>query len=265
MICRLTIWLSVMLLAIAGCSGGSPADDAFQVLPSTDTASVEPAGPVYDPASATARITGNIVFDGVPPEMPMLEIGADFFCIQNARGLRDNEVMVTAEGRLQNVIVYVRSGHDDTLTYPAPSEPVLLDQERCVYIPRTLTIMTGQELLVRNSDDTFHNVHSDSNANTPFNFGQPVLDQENTQTFAQPEMPVTMGCDVHPWMSTVVGVFDHPFHTTSKDTGTFGLQLPPGTYEIAAWHELYGEQVATVEVSGGETAELDFTFTPPDA
>ena len=265
MICRLTISLSVMLLTIAGCSGGSPAEDALGVLPSTETAPVGSAGPNYDPASATARITGNIVLEGVPPEMPLLEIAADFFCIQNARGLRDNEVLLTAEGRLQNVIVYVRSGHDDTLTYPSPSEPVLLDQERCVYIPRTLTIMTGQELLVRNSDDTFHNVHSDSSANTPFNFGQPVLDQENRQTFARPEMPVTIGCDVHPWMNTVVGVFDHPFHTTSKDTGTFNLELPPGTYEIAAWHELYGEQAATVEVSGDQTTELDFTFTPPDA
>ena len=58
----------------------------------------------------------------------------------------------------------------------------------------------------------------------------------------------------------VLSVFDHPFHATSGDSGTFELHLPPGTYEMVAWHEKYGAQVSAIELVDGETLELDFTF-----
>ena len=244
------------LCTLAACGGDAPDPFGPDALPT-------PAAP-YDPASATARITGRVVFEGAPPETPVLNMASDFFCNRNARGTRDNAVLVTGDGLLRDVIVYVRSGHDASLEYAPPEEPVLLDQILCVYVPRALTIMTGQPLLVRNSDATFHNVHSRTVVNTPFNFGQPTEGQENIQTFSEPEMPVTIGCDLHRWMLTSIGVFDHPFHATSGDTGTFELALPPGTYEIVAWHERYGERTAMMEVGANQAIDLDFTFADTD-
>lgn len=244
------------LCTLAACGGGRPDPFGPDALPT-------PAAP-YDPASATARVTGRVVFEGAAPEMPVLNMASDFFCNRNARGTRDNAVLVTDDGLLQDAIVYVRSGHDASLAYAPPDAPVVLDQVLCVYVPRALTIMTGQPLLVRNSDATFHNVHSETAVNVPFNFGQPEQGQENIQTFAEPEMPVTIGCDLHRWMQTFVGVFDHPFHAASGGTGTFDLALPPGAYEIVAWHERYGERTATVEVGENETVDLDFTFAEPE-
>ena len=258
---RQTILLSIMFLAIAGCSAGESDTSAPALSGPVASAPEVPEGDPYDPGSATARLSGSVRFDGTPPEMPFLEMGSDFYCNRNAIGTRDEEVLVTDDGLLSNVIVYVRSGHDDQLSYAAPTEPVLLDQERCVYDPRGFTIMTRQELRVRNSDGTLHNVHSQSQIKAPFNFAQSSRDGEESLSFAEPEMPISIGCDLHRWMTTFVGVFDHPFHTTTADTGSFELTVPPGTYEIVAWHELYGEQTPTVEVADNEAIELDFTFS----
>jgi hypothetical protein len=62
---------------------------------------------------------------------------------------------------------------------------------------------------------------------------------------------------MHVW----VAVFDHPFHVTSGDFGTYELKLPPGKYEIVAWHEKLGEKTKSVEVAGNGSAQLDFSFS----
>ena len=158
------------------------------------------------------------------------------------------------------MIVYVRSGHEGKL-YKAPAEAVLLDQRGCAYVPHVISIMTNQELKIRNSERTFHNVHAQTSLNPPFNIGQPTEGSEHSQRFVRPELPVKIGCDMHSWMISYIGVFDHPFHTVSARSGAYELRLPPGKYEIVAWHEKYGERAAAIEVAGQGTTELNFTFS----
>ena len=38
--------------------------------------------------------------------------------------------------------------------------------------------------------------------------------------------------------------------------------IPPGTYTVTAWHEVYGTQAISVTVPRSGTASGDFTFTP---
>jgi len=47
---------------------------------------------------------------------------------------------------------------------------------------------------------------------------------------------------------------------TDKD-GKFDLKgLPPGTYTIVAWHELYKTDAQTITVGAKETKAVNFTF-----
>jgi hypothetical protein len=46
----------------------------------------------------------------------------------------------------------------------------------------------------------------------------------------------------------------------SGDSGAYELKLPPGKYEIAAWHESYGEQTSNIEVNDKSEVQLDFSF-----
>jgi hypothetical protein len=251
---------SMVILVASGCGGGG--DDTG--LPPPPVGGGAGAGPAYDPSAATASVSGSIMFEGTAPEMPLIQMAADPFCQEDFSGARSMEVVVTEDAKLEYVIVYVRSGHEGA-AYNFPTEAALIDQMGCSYTPHAFTMMSGQTLTIRNSDATLHNIHAWAEINTPFNIGQPVQDMETMQVFAQAEMPLPMRCDVHRWMEAFVGVFDHPFHTTSGETGNFELDLPPGTYEIVAWHERYGEQVSSVTVSDGEAAELNFTFSADTA
>jgi plastocyanin len=218
-----------------------------------------PAAAAYDPATATTRVSGSIKFEGSPPEPVPIHAGGSAYCVRNARGLVDEEVSLTSDKKLRNVIIYVKSGQEGR-TYETPSEAVVLDQQKCAYVPHVLTVMTNQKLSVRNSDPTFHNVHGASQANPGFNFAQTDKGAENTLTFPKAEAPFHIGCDLHRWMGAFVGVFDHPFHTTSGMSGDYELRLPPGKYEIVAWHEKFGEKTLPVEVAENAKMELNFTF-----
>ena len=55
-------------------------------------------------------------------------------------------------------------------------------------------------------------------------------------------------CDVHGWMTAYAGVFANPFFSVSGTDGKYKISgLPPGTYEIEAWHEKLGTQTAKVK------------------
>jgi plastocyanin len=233
--------LSFALLVFGGCTNKAPGR-----LPDAPPAPATSAA--YDIATATARVFGSIRFEGKPEELKPVRVGGSRYCVMNKQFISSQDELVTNDGKLQNVMVYVHSGYESR-SYTAPSEPVLLDQQRCVYVPHVFTIMTNQKLTIRNSDDTFHNVHAMPTANQVVNLAQPMMGMENTVTFAHPETHFRIGCDLHGWMGAWVGVFDHPFHTTSGDTGTYELRLPPGKYEIAAWHEKCGERRESIEVA----------------
>jgi plastocyanin len=248
--------LALVTLVVAGCGGGS--DDPF-ALPGGGGAAA-PTGPAYDPSAATATISGSILFDGEAPTMAPIQMSADPKCMNE--GALQQSVVVTDDGKLENVLDFIRSGHDESLAYPAPSTPVVLDQNGCRYSPHVFTLMTGQPLTFLNSDMTLHNVHAFPMVNMQVNIGQAVQGMENTESFAIAEGPFAIRCDVHRWMNAYTAVFDHPFHTTSGETGDYGINVPPGTYEVVAWHETYGEQVQQVTVVAGETSTLDYTYTP---
>lgn len=214
----------------------------------------------FDPSTATARVFGTVSLEGEKPGLGSVTIRQDKFCQANGKNILKRGALFTEDGTLRNVIVYVRSGLEGR-TYPVPSEPVVLDQQECVYLPHALTLMKGQQLKILNSDPTFHNVHAQAEGKTEFNIPQPTKGTVSIQTFSRAAMPpFRIGCDFHNWMAAYVGVFEHPFHMATGDAGKFELKLPPGKYEIAAWHEKFGEMVSTAELASNASLELNFKF-----
>jgi len=243
---------------------------AFALALSCHSADSSSAGSATRAVSAApgltgnARITGSIFFHGpVPafrePSAPFPECGA--------RTPQD-PLHVSTDGRVANVFVYVKDGLPPG-EYPLPAEPVLLDQKACDYHPRVFGIRAGQALTVRNSDDLLHNVHARgagaglSGGPDAFNVAMPVQGATVTRNFPLAQVPVAIGCDVHPWMRAYAGVVANPFFAVTGDDGTFSLTgLPAGTYTIEAWHERLGRATASVTVSGSETVVSNLEFKP---
>jgi hypothetical protein len=166
---------------------------------------------------------------------------------------------------LANVYVAVKPGPGNR-RFPAPTDPVTLREVDCMYEPRVLGLMTHQVLRVRNEDDTMHNVHIKRNYAAAFNEGQRGKGDELNLRFSEPEMGRQIKCDVHPWMIGWLHVSDHPFFAVTGIDGKYSITgLPPGEYEILAWHERFQNAplVAKVKVVAGENLTLDFTFEAP--
>jgi hypothetical protein len=169
-------------------------------------------------------------------------------------------------GTLQNVFVYVSKGLEGK-QFAAPATKPHLDQHGCQYVPHVQGVVVGQELLIKNSDNTLHNVNAKPTSNTPFNKGTGP-NAEMSQKFTKPEMAVNFKCDVHPWMNAYVHVMEHPFFAVTQQDGTFEIKgLPPGNYEVTVWHEnaAFKPEKASIPVTvkAGEAAQADFAFAPP--
>ena len=163
---------------------------------------------------------------------------------------------------LANVLVYLKNVDFKGET---PKSQVVLDQNGCVYTPHVLGVMKGQEVLIKNSDATLHNIHGLPKVNKEFNFAMPKVLKEKKMTLAKSENAFKVKCDVHPWMSAYVQVFDHPYFAVTSEDGSFKIDnVPAGTYEVVAWQEKFKDKTVshTVIVGDGNSTQ-NFTFVKP--
>src|SRR5688572_21652137 len=131
-------------------------------------------------ASASAQVTGKVTLDGDAPVPQQINMGADPKCAAaHPNPVLDESVVVGEKGELANVVVSIKAPEGKELPKgEAPKNPVVIDQKGCQYVPHVAAMMVGQDLIVKNSDDFLHNVHSLAIDNEPFNFGQPRIDQK---------------------------------------------------------------------------------------
>lgn len=239
----------VSSVVVAGCGGGNGSE--------ADGGSADAAADATPTGSSA--VSGTINFNGTAPDRQQLNLDRECAELRDEPALSQN-VVVNDNETLRWVFVYVKEGLEGQNFAPR-SEPVILDQEGCMYEPHVFGVQAGQTLNILNSDPLLHNIHALPEENRPFNFGMPTAGQERDETFRVPEVMVRIKCDVHPWMLAWAGVTEHPFFSTSDESGGFSIDnLPAGDYVIEAWHEEYGTQTQNVSVGDGESATVDFTF-----
>jgi hypothetical protein len=241
----LTAAALVGLMLIA--SGCEPADLAPGVEPAV----------VEAPLNGSAVITGKVSFSGRPPEMSEI---ANVPCHSAAEPLKEETVIVNENRTLRNTFVFlsgIRAGDG------ASRPPALLDQVNCQYVPHVVGVQIGQALRVRSSDPTLHNVQYNPRRNRPQNFGMTQAGAERTVSFQAPEF-IRAKCDVHPWMTAYIGVFEHPWFAITGEDGSFELTgLPAGQYTLATWHEQYGSREQQITIVEGAKVEASFIYQAP--
>jgi plastocyanin len=243
----------VVLSAVAAFACGSP--------PAEQPPAPAPARKSVDPATART-VSGKVVFKGTPPARKVIKMGSDPSCATGSgQKPLDDAVLVGTGGALQNAFVYLKSGLDPAYTFDTPTTPVVLDQKGCFYVPRVMGLRVGQPLEMANTDPTFHNVHAMPKQSREFNHGLGPGVPPMRHTFTTPEVMVRFKCDVHGWMGAHIGVMSHPFFAVTAPDGTFSFAgVPPGTYTVEAWHEVFGTTSAELTVGAGDTPPLSFSF-----
>jgi plastocyanin len=215
-----------------------------------------------DPATV-GTVRGVVLFDGNVPGRSRITFSGAGPC----RVMHDGPVFqkdaVIQDGKLKNVFMHIRSGLEEFILPSPPSTEVEIDQKGCIYNPRVTAIRVGQSLTFINSDKLLHNVNVRPEDNRTSNYAMPRLNQRKSRKFRRSEVMVPIKCDVHPWMRAWIGVMDHPFHSVSTADGSYEIQgLPPGEYELEAWHERFGIQTAKITIKANEATDVGFTFKP---
>lgn len=246
----------------AACGGGGGGEGEKEAAPA---ASAAPAAAPVNPETA-GNIEGKVNLQGTAPKMEIIQMAADPYCAKYHKSPVHTEFVVVGDnGALANVFVYVKKGLEGR-QFPVPSDPVVLDQQGCQYLPHVMGIMVGQKLEVVNNDDTLHNIHAMPKLNKEFNIGQPVKGLKTDKEFTTPEVMVPFKCDVHKWMNSYAGVLDHPYYAVTGTDGSYSIKgLPPGDYVVEAWQERFGTKEMNVTVGEKATAEADFTYDASSA
>jgi plastocyanin len=221
------------------------------------------AGEMVTVDTATAaKIQGTVTLRGEAPRNRPIRMDADPVCASGHEGLVfDEMVVVDEDGNLKDAFVFIAKGLEGK-SFPMPEENAVLDQVGCIYVPPVWGMQVGQELTIKNSDATLHNVHAINKSADVFNLAMPTKDMVITQKFREEAVMVKVKCDVHPWMFAYVGVLNHPYHAVSAEDGTFEIEnVPPGKYTVGVWHRAFGMRSAEIELGEKEFVDLKFRYS----
>ena len=210
-------------------------------------------------------LKGHVKYDGKSPKKKRLRMDADPVCGSSHSGsVYSENFKMAQDGSMEDALIWLKN-----VSYSGgvPSGPVVLDQKGCIYTPHVFGMVAGQDLLIKNSDATLHNIHSMPKVNKEFNFAMPKVVKEKKTTFSKSEPdPFYIKCDVHPWMKSWVLVSDHPYYAVTDENGNFSIEnIPAGTYDVVCWQEKFGSKRAlssTVTIGSGDTTK-DFVFSRP--
>ena len=229
--------VSGVMLGMALLLAGRPASAAYEVVAVTNGGTIDGVVTLTGkaPAGAVIKVTKNQDFCGASIADPAYTVGAD--------------------GGLANVIVYLK---DITKGKAASAEPVQLGNEKCMFAPRAQGAMVGQQVKVFSDDPVLHNTHPQNAATnaTIYNIALPFKGFSVTKPLPGSPGLIKIKCDAHEWMHSWIMELEHPYFATTDAGGHFVIKdVPPGTYELATWHEVAGESTASVVVAAGATVK----------
>jgi plastocyanin len=147
-------------------------------------------------------------------------------------------------------------------TFPAPTQPQVMDQKGLMFQPHILVVQQGATVEFLNSDSVAHNVFWISvggNKKLGHNLGTWPKGEKRPFKFDNPGA-VPLLCNVHPEMAGYVVVVPTPYYALTDKSGAYKIEnVPDGSYTVTAWHEGAKNQSKPVTVAGETKA--DFTLS----
>ncbi len=208
-------------------------------------------------AGATGSIEGNLSVTA-PPRREVKPT-ADYDSI-NPYGATayDATPHKTAKPLPEEIVVYLEEVPGD---WPPPSEHVKLDQKYTQFTHRVLPVLAGTTVDFTNHDPIYHNVFSNSEINS-FDLGRRQKGEKASAKMRRLEIPVRVFCEIHSSMKSNILVLQNPFFTVVQPGGSFRLEgVPPGTYQLAAWHDFWQPVRQEVTVKAGATTKVQLALT----
>ena len=241
-------------------------------------------GPVADGGT----VSGKISFKGAVPEPKLFEFGKfpnAAFCEKadsDGKGNRILQQVNVKNGALADVVVFIDS-IEKGKAFDFKGTDVKTDICRFLVEggPSTLTgvVMKNKEMRVLNMDadptdpkaatGVLHNPHAyerfGTRTSTIFNLPLPEKGQsiKKKMKIRKKNSNILIQCDQHNYMEVFFQPVKNPYYAIVGEDGSFSIdQIPPGDYEIKAFHPILGVQKTNVTVAANGKATADFAFSP---
>jgi len=185
-------------------------------------------------------ISGTVKWSGAVPHALDFPITKDpQICDPDSKKTADLErLIVGPQGGVANTIDYLKNISIGK-AMDLPEQRRHLDQKHCRYIPHILLVPEKGSLDMMSSDATLHTIHMDGAAS--FNLPFPFVERPTSRAMPTAGL-VHLRCNGgHVWMNAEMMVVTHPYYAVTDETGRYEFtNVPPGTYQIVAWHEGWG-------------------------
>lgn len=176
------------------------------------------------------------------------------FTVSENRGLKDTIISLTN----------VKKGK------PFPQKMQTFHIDRCRANNYIIGIKNSENILIENTDPIQHeiatyevrNIYSDQTSNRPVT---PMSSQIRATFVRQDAEEFTIKCNLHPFLQTHAYLVDNPYYTVTDSNGNFSIEdIPPGTYEIVAWHTYIPQKKGTVTITAKGETTINFEFNGAD-
>ncbi len=172
-----------------------------------------------------------------------------------------DDFKISADGGLKDVVItfnHVEAGK------PFNKQPILITSENCKFFPDVNVIRQGETFEVDNLDAVMHNsqVYQKERGKILLNIPIPAEEVSDGEVnFKKKYKIMQMICGMHEFMQTWGYRIQNPYYFITDLDGNFNIgDIPPGEYEVTAWHYLMKPQKRKIKIVAGETIDLKFDF-----
>jgi hypothetical protein len=173
--------------------------------------------------------------------------------------LQETLLVDSATGGIRNIAVYLRDvGRVHESAGPS-DEQAVFDQEYCVFLSHVFPVRVGQQVVIKNSDNTGHNTNisgkNKMNPTVPAHGSIPFTPQK------EEALPAKVTCSIHPWMVAYILPRENGYFAVTGENGGFEIaNVPAGEeLEIQVWHESATGPGGSLVVSTPEAKSLGWS------
>ncbi len=214
-------------------------------------------------------VSGKISYEGTPPEPEHFKVrkNPEFCGVE-----RDFFHIRVKNGVLQGAAVLIEGVDGGKPMEGAEFKMVV---KGCAFLPFTGVVeklrkrkKNAPGIEIVNQDDIIHNPHPFVVRGMALRHlwivGLPKKGAKlNKKLRVRKGNVVKIQCDQHDFMHAWLRLATNSYWTMANDKdGSYKIDgVPPGKYQLVAWHPILGEQKKEITVSDGETVEASFSFS----
>ena len=153
--------------------------------------------------------------------------------------LRESRIASVTRGKDYSGVVVSLQPVNQSVAITPERHAVMLQKNK-MFTPHILPVVAGTKIDFPNADPIFHNAFS-SYSGQIFDIGLYPPGTSRSVRFERPGI-VRVFCNIHPTMSAIILVLTTPDFVVTRHDGGFHLDVPPGSYDLAIFHERTTEQ-----------------------